>query len=170
MPDGEYKLLAAFLTDTIYIDKGLPSYARCYKVSAVDALGVVGTLSDSICNDNCAYYNLPNVFTPNADGYNDSFNANFDRMPGGEIIKEGPIECPRFVKAVTLKIYNRWGNEVYHFKSHNEESIAIEWDGKDNIGRELETGLYFYSATATFDVIDLSQQQKELKGWVHLIR
>ncbi|HPW64335.1 MAG TPA: hypothetical protein PLJ13_18715, partial [Cyclobacteriaceae bacterium] len=70
--DGEFVLLAESVKDTFYIDTGLPSFARCYKVSAIDGLGQEGPLSDSVCNDNCPYYLLPNVFTPNDDGYNDS--------------------------------------------------------------------------------------------------
>ncbi|MBK5277734.1 MAG: gliding motility-associated C-terminal domain-containing protein [Bacteroidia bacterium] len=170
LPDSEYLLLAANVTDTVYTDKGLQSYARCYKVSAVDYLGVEGPASDAICNDNCPYYDLPNVFTPNEDGYNDSFNANFDRFLDGKISIDEPIRCPRFVRNVSIKIYNRWGNEVYHFQSNNLESIAIEWDGKDIQGKELEAGVYFFSAYVTFDVMDPNQQTRELKGWVHLIR
>ena len=170
LPDGEYTLLASTVKDTIYIDKGLSSYARCYKVSAIDQLGIESPLSDSVCNDNCPYYDLPNVFTPNTDGFNDTFNANFDRLIGGEAIIEGPIRCPRFVLQVNVKIYNRWGNEVFHFQTNDKESIAIEWDGKDKNGRELETGIYYYSAKLTFDVMDPVLQVKELKGWVHLIR
>ena len=168
--DGEYSLLAASVTDTVYVDKGLPSFSRCYRVSALDRLGIEGPLSDSVCNDNCPYYILPNVFTPNADGFNDSFNANFDRFLNGEITTEGSIRCPRFVLEVNLKIYNRWGNEVYHYKSNDGGSIAIEWDGKDTNGHELATGVYFYSAKVTFNVMDPTQQIQEIKGWVQLVR
>ena len=168
--DGEYVLLASSVKDTVYIDKGLPSYARCYKVSATDELGIEGSPSDSVCNDNCPYYKLPNVFTPNADGFNDTFNANFDRLIGGETITEGPVRCPRFVESVSVKIYNRWGKEVYHFQSDETEFIAIEWDGHDMGGNNLETGVYFYSAKVTFNVLDPTQQVREIKGWVHLIR
>jgi gliding motility-associated-like protein len=169
-PDGEYILLASSVTDTLYIDRGLPSYARCYKVSAVDRLGIEGSLSDSVCNDNCPYYMLPNVFTPNADGYNDSFHANFDLLMSGELITEGPIRCPRFVERVVLKVYNRWGKEVYTYNSDGGASISIEWNGKDAGGTDLPSGVYFYVADVTFDVMDPARQQKEIKGWVHLVR
>ena len=60
----------------LYIDSGLPSYARCYKISAV--INVESALSEATCNDNCPFFMLPNVHTGNTDGFNDTFNANFD--------------------------------------------------------------------------------------------
>jgi gliding motility-associated-like protein len=164
--DSEYTLLATAVKDTTYVDKGLLSYARCYKVSAVDYLGIEGPLSDSVCNDNCPYYELPNVFTPNEDGYNDSF----DQLLSGDVPKDGPIRCPRFVQHIDLRIYNRWGKEVYHYQSGDNESIAIEWNGKDMHNNELDAGVYYYFAEVTFDVMDPALQLKEIKGWVHLVR
>lgn len=169
-PEGEYVLLASQVKDTLFVDTGLPSFKRCYKVSAIDKNGVESELSESVCNDNCPYYMLPNVFTPNADGYNDTFNANFDRLLDVDVNTDGPIRCPRFVTSVSLKIYNRWGKEVFHFKSADKESALIDWNGKDVNGNLLETGLYYYAATVTFDVLDPSQQTREIKGWVHLLK
>lgn len=170
-PDGEFVLLAESVKDTFYIDAGLPSFARCYKVSAIDGLGQEGPLSDSVCNDNCPYYLLPNVFTPNDDGYNDSFSANFDVDTNPEAGNSAvTIRCPRFVKSVEFYVYNRWGNPVYKYSSQEGNSTSIEWDGKGTNGQELAGGVYYYRADVTFDRLYPQDRKKEINGWVHLVR
>jgi gliding motility-associated-like protein len=71
---------------------------------------------------------VPNVFTPNGDGSNDIF----------------------FLKAsnlteITALIYDRWGNKVYELTS-NTGNIA--WDGKNQVGKDVAEGTYFYIITA----------------------
>lgn len=169
---GEYELLAT-VTDTFYVDKGLSSYARCYKVSAVDTQGNEGPLTESICNDNCPYYELPNVFTPNDDGCNDVFSAYFNDAAaesGTTCATVDESRCPRFVKSVTFRVINRWGIEVYYFSSGDLLDIYIDWDGRDTNGSELATGVYYYSAEVEFDVLDEANKNRTIKSWVHLIR
>jgi len=62
---------------------------------------------------------IPNVFTPNGDGKNDTF------VPG--------ITC----LPTDLKIFNRWGQVVY-----NQKNYQNTWDGKD-----LPEGIYYYHLT-----------------------
>ena len=61
------------VVNTSYIHEGLSSFKGCYKISSVDRSGNESELTEVICNDNCPYYELPNVFTPNEDGINDEF-------------------------------------------------------------------------------------------------
>lgn len=167
------------VTDTFYVDKNLPSFARCYKIAAVDRAGNVSDLSEAYCFDNCPYYELPNVFTPNGDNCNELFSAYSDRAiigeggngPCGEIdFLDQKRRCARFVLGVEFIVYNRWGREAYRYTSGGERSIFIDWDGRDSNGRELATGVYYYIAEVTFDVVDPAQQKKTLKGWVQLMR
>jgi gliding motility-associated-like protein len=64
---------------------------------------------------------IPNVFTPNADGVNDTF----------EIYYSGS-------KTYQLYIYNRWGEEVFESKDKTKH-----WNGRINAGNASE-GTYFY--------------------------
>jgi hypothetical protein len=179
--DGEYVALnIPLVRDTFYIDANLPSFAACYKIKAVDRAGNESELSEPFCFDNCPYYELPNVFTPNSDNCNDLFSAFSDRVSvdeDGNGTCGGPVDlenlrkrCARFVQKVTLKVYNRWGKEVYNYQSGSEQTIYIDWDGKDNNGKELSSGVYYYSAEVIFDVVDPSRQRQIIKGWVQIVR
>lgn len=181
----EYQLLADNLTDSVYVDEGLPSFARCYRLTAVDRSGNESLFSEPVCNDNCPNYQLPNVFTPgNGDDCNDLFSAYSDRLftadnkklrCGGadvteEVQREANLSCPRFVLKVDFVVVNRWGKQVYTYSSGGEKSIYIDWDGKDDNGNDLASGTYFYNATVTFATLDPAQSVRVIKGWVHLIR
>jgi gliding motility-associated-like protein len=102
------------------------SLAGCYALAAVDSVGnFIGPEQlVKICVDNCNYYSLPNVITPNGDGDNDLF-----------------IPFPyKFVEKIELKIYNRWGNLV--FETQNPD---INWDGTDYKSKQpVSDGVYYY--------------------------
>lgn len=69
---------------------------------------------------------LPNVFSPNGDGFNDVFTA------GQTFTYED----------FAITIWNRWGIKVY-------ESVNpyFEWNGNDMNGDKLPDGTYFYVAS-----------------------
>jgi gliding motility-associated-like protein len=165
-PDGEdgvfnlVKELTSLELETTIAN--LPSYRGCYYITAVDRSGNESEPSNVVCVENCPVYNLPNAFTPNGDGNNDTFIA-FDNPFSA---------CPRFVSGVEIFIVNRWGAEVFRYNSleSNENDIFIRWDGRDKNGNDLPAGTYYYSGTVTFDVLDPSQKQRELKGTIQLLR
>jgi hypothetical protein len=160
--NGAFDPLAT-VTGTSFQHSNLNSLAKCYSVAAIDIAGNISALSTPVCNDNCPYFELPNVFTPGSDdGWNDQLLAF-----GSET---GSLKCARFVKQVDLKIFNRWGEEVYSVVGAVPDESYIFWDGQSNSGKEIESGVYFYSANVTFDVRDPAMQNKIIKGWVHLIR
>jgi gliding motility-associated-like protein len=66
---------------------------------------------------------VPNVFTPNGDSNNDLMYIS------------GLNEC----EPAGLKIFNRWGAEVFHTLS----PIAEPWSGV-NHSNEVVEGVYFY--------------------------
>ena len=182
----EYRLLVDLSNDplaTSYVDKNLPSFARCYRLKAVDRSGNESPFSDEVCNDNCPNYHLPNVFTPgNGDECNDFFSAYSDRNIINGVSNCGDFQvpderlddiqalCPRFVLKVEIVIVDRWGKPVYNYSSGGENSIFIDWDGRDNNGRQLSSGIYFYSAKVTFQALKPEDREKNIKGWVQLVR
>jgi gliding motility-associated-like protein len=161
--EGQFDLVgtySAFERDAII--RELPNYRGCYYITAVDRSGNESEPSNIVCVDNCPSYYLPNAFTPNGDGINETFMA-FDNPFS---------KCPRFVLGVEIFIVNRWGVEVFNYNSlsSNENDIYIRWDGRDKNGKELPSGTYFYTATVKFDVLDPTKQEQKLKGTVQIIR
>jgi len=179
----EFKKLPGVVTDTFFVHNNLPSFAGCYKISAIDRSGKESELSDQLCFDNCPYYEMPNVFTPNGDNCNDVFSAYSTRSIGeggtsncsqksltSAQILDLQKRCARFVQKVTFTVFNRWGGQVYSYESGGERNIYVDWDGKDNNRKDLATGVYYYEAQVTFDVVDPSKATRIIKGWVQLIR
>jgi gliding motility-associated-like protein len=66
---------------------------------------------------------IPNVFTPNGDGFNNFFH----------------IQNLEYWQNSKLTILNRWGNIVY-----SSDNYINNWDGKTNGGKDLSDGTYFY--------------------------
>ena len=84
---------------------------------------------------------VPNAFTPNGDGINDTWNIKYlDQYPNA-----------------TVEIFNRYGEKVYY--SHN---YPIPWDGTYK-GTNLSAGTYYY-------VINPNSGRKALSGHVTIIR
>lgn len=124
------------------------SIAGCYYVTAVDTNGNESAPGSIICVDNCPYYALPNIFTPDANGYNDEF----DPFPY------------RYVQDIDLKIYNRWGLQVFETTDPD-----INWNGKtDNTGEDLPDGVYYYTCIVN-EVFLSGVKSRELTGFVQLL-
>ncbi len=153
------------VVNTSYIHQGIPSFKGCYKISAVDRSGNESELSEAVCNDNCPYYELPNVFTPNEDGVNDDFQAYniFDEATD-------QYKCPRFVKSVNFYVYDRNGKEVYSNIDNKEKGILIKWNGRNQQGKPMPSGVYFYLAEVSFDVLNEDLKKGEYRGWVQLLK
>lgn len=88
-------------------------------------------VSDTIeVKKNC-YIDIPNVFTPNGDGYNDYF------LPR-QLLGKG-------ITKFSMVVYNRWGDVVFETNSLNGRG----WDGKLN-DKEQPGGVYIYVIKAGF--------------------
>ena len=81
-------------------------FAGTYTIEITDELGCV---------------EVPNSFTPNGDGMNDTWNLNFNGY-----------------NDVSLQVYSKWGKLVFETKSP-----TIQWDGQYG-GDDLPSGTYYY--------------------------
>jgi gliding motility-associated-like protein len=86
---------------------------------------------------------IPNSFTPNADGLNDTWFGT------GENIME-----------YENWVFNRWGQNIFYSKNKDRH-----WDGTLN-DTPVESGMYLYK----FIIKDIDNRTKVFSGEVHLIR
>jgi len=162
-PTGEFTRWIDHLEDSLVIQNNLKDMSVCYKIVAVDWVGNRSSSNDVYCGENCPVIYMPNVFTPGVtEMYNDTFRA-FSAT--GNILNK---ECSRFIDYMSLMVINRWGEEVFFISS--EDIDAVVWDGKDNGGKELATGVYYYTANVRLKYSSEKTEMKTLKNWVHLIR
>ena len=83
---------------------------------------------------------IPNVFTPNGDGVNDTWEiVNIEMFPAAEV-----------------RIFNRWGQQLFSSKGYAEP-----WDGSYR-GHFVPAGTYMY-------VIDLFNDEEPYKGAVTIV-
>ena len=93
---------------------------------------------------NCEFIKMPSIFTPNNDYNNDLF------IP----ISHGCIFNS------TIKIYNRWGLEIYY-----SQSIEKGWNGK-HLSEDCPEGVYFWVVEFQTN----SGNHESVSGSVNLLR
>ena len=93
---------------------------------------------------------IPNVFSPNGDGINDHFSL--FAAPG-----TGAIE--------SLRIFDRWGNQLFERRNIPINAPSAGWDGRTN-GEPLPPGVYVYS----FQFLNSEGQVQHFKGSITLVQ
>ncbi|WP_317169958.1 Ig-like domain-containing protein [Pedobacter sp. SG918] len=106
-----------------------------------DAFGYYTNVAAVTLTANFAGLTIPNLFTPNGDGINDTF----------EILGINQYQVNE------LQIVNRWGNEVFHAKGYQNN-----WTGEG-----LNEGTYYYLLRVKKAGSD---QYEVFKGYITLIR
>ena len=96
-------------------------------------------------------YKLPNVFTPNGDGFNDVFEpkvTGLDRIVGAKTV-----------------IFNRWGNILW-----DSDDPLIQWDGKSKMTKmDCSPGTYFYVTDITYQG-ETGEETLHLQGSIMIVR
>lgn len=88
---------------------------------------------------------IPNSFSPNDDGINDTFS--------GKGI---------FIRKYEMRIFDRWGNLIFV-----SDDVDKAWDGKANHGAGIAEGdVYIYS----INIVDYKKGKHSYKGIVTLVR
>jgi gliding motility-associated-like protein len=84
---------------------------------------------------------IPNTFSPNGDGVNDTWNI------------DALVTYPDCL----LQVFDRYGQQVYRSIGYTKP-----WDGRSN-GNVLPTGTYYY-------VLDLKNSTPKMSGWLLIMR
>ncbi len=95
---------------------------------------------------------IPNVFTPDDDSYNDRFR----------------IES-KSLRFVSMEVFSQSGLKVYGFSGEGERLKNWDgWDGKvNNSSVEAQPGIYFYIIRA-YGWDDVKYDSREYRGFVYL--
>jgi gliding motility-associated-like protein len=110
-----------------------------YKLTVTNSEGC--TAISEVTVDILKYLVVPNAFTPNGDGINDTWNIQYlDTYPGNQV-----------------EVYNRYGEKVY-----SSLGYTMPWDGTRN-GSALPTDTYYY-------IINPKNGRKAISGYVTIIR
>ena len=96
-------------------------------------------------------YTLPNVITPNGDGFNDIF--------------EPKVTGLSLITGAKTVIFNRWGNILL-----DTDDPLIQWDGKSKQTKmDCPPGTYFYVTDITY--VDTKGEEKlHLQGSITIVR
>ena len=120
--------------------------AGLYSVTVTDANGCTLTLPQEEIRERQPFIRVPNAFTPNGDGQNDTFTAVFNCAVSFE-----------------MKIYSSWGEIIYYTRDINDG-----WDGTSK-GEALPAGGYSYIITYATD-LNGQPYTERLRGTVRLFR
>ncbi|OKL38412.1 hypothetical protein A3841_06740 [Pontibacter flavimaris] len=116
-----------------------PEKTTVYTVTATTEGGC--TFTDEVVVVVLPFVDIPNTFTPNQDGINDTWEIE-------NIGKYGNCK---------VQIYNQWGSLVF-----NSDGYKQPWDGRQN-GKPLPMATYYY-------IIKLDQNEKPLTGSVTIVK
>ena len=131
------------ITEAIQIDSmghyvvEVISYEGCKSTDAVQVLWGEGGEP----------FYMPNAFTPNGDGLNDTFRA---------------VPKYDYISSYQLAIYNRWGQQIFECND-----IDCGWDGTYH-GNASPNGVYIFRVV--YEEISLPGQSKTIDGTVVLVR
>jgi gliding motility-associated-like protein len=109
-------------------------------LKVVTSQGCEGEVSEEIPVYGEIELYIPDAFSPNTDGANDTWK------PGNA----------QFIKTYHIRIWNRWGQTVHESTDPNQG-----WNGV-----KAQQGVYVYILNAT----DIYGQQHHLKGTIHLVK
>jgi gliding motility-associated-like protein len=118
-----------------------PSSTTTYTLLVIDDNNCEASGSMKITVSGRSKISVPNAFSPNGDGINDTWViTNLSIYPGA-----------------TVDVFNRYGQSVFHSENSNKA-----WDGTYN-GKPLPVGTYYY-------IIDLKNNEKKTAGSVTIFK
>lgn len=129
-----------YLGDSLFHDctnclppKVLPFQQQNLKLELYDENGCLAVASQKLEIVKNRDFFIPNVFSPNGDGNNDTF----------ELFGFGQIRIEVF------DIFDRWGNLVFSSPAFRLGQETRKWDGTQN-GKKMPAGVYLWKLRAIF--------------------
>jgi gliding motility-associated-like protein len=118
-----------------------PTTTTTYTLLVIDDNNCEASGSMKVTVSGRSSISVPNAFSPNGDGINDTWViTNLSVYPGA-----------------TVDVFNRYGQPVFHSENSNKA-----WDGTYN-GKPLPVGTYYY-------IIDLKNNEKKTAGSVTIFK
>jgi len=141
--DSKYRLVESLSDTLINFEAGLAGINQCYRIAAVrnDNHNILSWSNEKCFTFDPVIY-VPNAFSPNGDGLNDTFNVLVSN-----------------VRTFSLQIFNRWGQQIYQ-----TDNPLMGWDGKFN-NTSCPIGAYVFIIKYQGNSI-----LKSISGTVTLIR
>lgn len=140
-PDASYLWSTGESTREIEVYPGAGDIS--VEVTFADICSTKDEISILPCGGSKILSDIPNLFTPNGDGTNDTWffyeSANFPEM--------------------VVEIYDRWGKRVYI----SEPGYPVPWDGKSMHGMEMPMDSYHY-------IIKVGEGYEDVVGTITVVR
>jgi gliding motility-associated-like protein len=138
--------------DTLGLDNPTPSHsygdtANSYLVTLIvqNANGCKDTVQHEVVVGPAFTFYIPNAFSPNGDGFNDTF---FGKGLG--------------IDKYDLWIFDRWGNMIFHTKN-----LSDSWNGKANNGKNTaQIDVFAWKV----EIIDVFAKKHSFIGTVSIVR
>jgi gliding motility-associated-like protein len=150
---ADFETIASVPGDqTVYQDQNLSSRTDTtptYRIKAYQANGQISTSNRASATSVTLY--VPNAFTPNQDGLNESFKVE------GQTLE---YATSKGFQSFSMEIYNQWGEKIFETSDPTDG-----WDGTGRNGEQLSGGTFIYRITAR-----TQQNMVSRKGKVDLIR
>ncbi len=137
----------ADIIDCLYCQSIIISPTQDVQITATftHISGCVYTRNFNITIDNTINWDIPNIFTPDGDGINDTWT----------------FPVPKDINIVSCSIFDLWGEKIYHSGNNNQ----INWDGTFK-GSSVLSGVYIY----IIEYLDSNGKKKVIAGDVTVVR
>ncbi len=112
-----------------------PTQDIVYTITIITTNGCSETAEITIQVDNERNVFIPNTFTPDGDGMNDTFS-----VFGGNGVERVQL----------MQVFDRWGTLMYENRNFEHSNISIGWKG-DFRGELVNSGVYVYYVEVLFE-------------------
>lgn len=138
---GNGQSSSALNPDAVYPNEGEYTITQI----AYNSLGCSDTTSLTLLVNPVSNYFIPNSFTPDNDGINDTWKISMT-----------------YIREYEVRIFDRWGEQLFH-----SDDLYNYWNGQvNNSGGKVKGDVYVY----TIKVIDYLGKERSFRGNVNVVR